>query len=211
MINCKAPSYDYGTDGGAVEWWANADGNYVHHNWASGNDGFMEVGGGSAKDTTVAYNVSINNGDFSYIHLSNPFASVVENLRVENNTIVETANPGWVVIGFSATPTAGTFLARNNVIYADSYSAISNVSGFTHDHNLYYLANGTKLGFTLGQGEAVGDPRFLNLAGQDLHLLSSSPAIDAGVDLGYKLDFDTHPVPAGPAPDLGAFEYTATP
>jgi len=34
-----------------------------------------------------------------------------------------------------------------------------------------------------------------------------SPAIDAGLNLGYQTDFDNLPVPSGPSPDLGAFEY----
>lgn len=33
MINCKAPSYDYGFDGGVVEFYGNVDSCYVHHNW----------------------------------------------------------------------------------------------------------------------------------------------------------------------------------
>jgi len=32
MVNCKAPSYDYGIAGGALEWYGAADNNYAHHN-----------------------------------------------------------------------------------------------------------------------------------------------------------------------------------
>jgi hypothetical protein len=45
------------------------------------------------------------------------------------------------------------------------------------------------------------------VSSHDLHLKHDSPAVDAGVDLGYAFDFDRKPVPAGSAPDIGAFEY----
>ncbi len=37
--------------------------------------------------------------------------------------------------------------------------------------------------------------------------MPSSPAIDAGIDLGYALDFENNPVPVQTKPDLGAFEF----
>jgi len=38
-------------------------------------------------------------------------------------------------------------------------------------------------------------------------LQKGRPAIDAGLDLGWKPDFTDRAMPVGPAPDLGAFEY----
>ena len=183
MVNCIAPSYDYDVDGGGIEWWGIADGNYVHHNWVAGSAGFLEVGGGSASNTIVAYNVSVNNGRFSSIHLSGQFASDVENFRLENNTIVETAtdDTGWAVLDFGGEAAENTFLLRNNILHIEGFKFVSNKSGFTHDHNLYYLKNGIELGFTLGQGEEIADPLFANLARGDFHLLPASPAVDAGV------------------------------
>lgn len=212
MANCIAPSYDWGEDGGGVEVYGDADGNYIHHNWVVESDGFLEVGGGSARDTVVAYNVSVNNERFSWIHLSGDFASEVENFRVEHNTIVEAADDeGWVAFGFRGDPTESAFVVRNNILYLDGFGAVSNRSSFTHDHNLYYLGGGTQLGFTPGQGEQVADPLFLNLAEQDFYLHPESPAINAGINLGYTLDFENRPVPVGATPDLGAFEYQGTP
>ncbi len=208
FIRCKAASYDYGSDGGGVELYGNITGSTIHHNWVTGTDGFIEVGGGSARDTIVAYNVAINNGVFTYLHLSGNFAAAVSNFRVENNTIVETASSkmGWMVLGFGGTPASGAFVLRNNIIYADYFNAVSQTAAITHDHNLFFLGRGTQLGFSLGSAEKIADPLFVNLAGQDLHLQSGSPAINAGVSLGYKTDFDGHAVPSGSAPDLGAYE-----
>jgi len=209
MIRCIAPSYDFGVDGGAVEWYGNANNNLVHHNWASGNAGFLEVGVGSVQGAEVAYNVSINNGRFSLLNLSGNFASHVTDFRVENNTIVEEAvgGQGWVIFSFEGNPAANTFLVRNNILLVENFQAVSNKTTFSHEHNLYSLDSGTVLGFNLGSGEQMADPGFVNLPNQDFHLLSSSPAIDAGVDLGYSIDFDNRSVPVNSQPDLGAFEY----
>lgn len=208
MIRCIAPSYDFGTDGGAVEWYGFADSNYVHHNFASENKGFMEIGGGSANDTVVAYNVSIDNGRFSIFHLDNQFQSEVRNFRLENNTIIETGNeaPGWVVFGFAGLPDPETFILRNNILYIENFQAVSNQSTFTHEHNLYFMGSGVELGFSLGQAELIADPLFMDRSAGNYRLQSSSPAIDQGLNLSYTLDFDNRPVYSGSAPDLGAYE-----
>jgi hypothetical protein len=209
MINCIATSQDYGFDGGAVEWWSNADNNFVHHNFSYGNDGFLEVGGGSARNTLVAYNVSVNSRRFAVFHLSGVFGSAVENFRIENNTIVEAGKDywGWDVLYFDDEPNGNTINFQNNLLYIDGFSKVANRNGFSHHHNLYNLTNGTQLGFSLGQGEKSGDPQFANLVGGDFHLKSSSPSIDAGMNLGYQIDFEGKPVPSGSAPDFGAYEF----
>lgn len=206
LIDCIADSHDYGKDGGGIALLATVDGAYVHHNWVENSKGFLEVGMGSAKNVVVAYNVSVNNGRFSWIHLSGPCAGVVENFRVENNTIVETGdNPHWVIFGFRGAPGADTFIARNNVLYVDQHTKIANASGFTHDHNLYCLRGSTQLGFTLGQGEEIADPLFVDLDRRDFRLQPESPARGAGVWLSHAFDFDDKPV-TNP-PDLGAYQY----
>jgi hypothetical protein len=213
FINCRAPSYDFGVDGGAVEWWNTADGVLVHHNWASGNAGFLEVGGGSARNAVVSYNVSVNNDRFAAFHLADQYGCNIENFRIENNTIVEmpTDSKGWDVFWFSDPPLANTVKLHNNILYIDWFSTVSNQPGFTHTNNLYYLSNGTVLNFELGPGENLGDPAFIDLAGQNYKLLASSPAIDAGLSLDYVHDFEDETVPVNQAPDLGAYEYQGTP
>ena len=208
MEHCIAPSLDYGVDGGGVELYGYMEFNNIHHNRVAHSAGFLEVAGGEARHITVAYNVSLDNGRFSYLHLTGHYASDVTDFRIEHNTIVEIAGEenGWVLLAFRGSPTGDTLLARNNIFYADRYNYIANESGFSHGHNLYYLGGGTELGFTLGQDEQVADPQFIDLAAEDFNLRPGSPAIDAGADLGYTFDFEGRPVPTGPAPDLGAFE-----
>jgi hypothetical protein len=125
---------------------------------------------------------------------------------VNNNTIIENASQPHTVFAFRGSPGAETVKLRNNVIYTDKQ--VSNESGFTHDHNVYYRTDGsTDLGFSLGEGEQITDPLFVDVGAHDFHLRPESPAIDAGVDLGYTLDFDGRSIPAGLAPDVGVHEY----
>jgi len=210
---CKAPSYDYGADGGFVEFYNNVSGANIHHNWAQDNNGFIEVGGGSATDTVVAYNVAVNNGSLAVMHISGNFQATVSNFRFENNTIVETAvgSNTYDILDFIGTPPANAVTVRNNIFYVNQFQVVSNTPSFAHDHNLYYfMQSHTQLGAPLGPGEKIADPLFVNLAGGDYHLRAGSPAIDAGVDLGYRQDCAGQPVPQGSAPDLGAYEYSSS-
>jgi hypothetical protein len=45
------------------------------------------------------------------------------------------------------------------------------------------------------------------VSSQDFHLQRMSPAIDAGLNLGYAADFEDSSVPVDGAADIGAFEY----
>ncbi len=206
-VNCRAASYDYGADGGVVEIYSNGDNSYIHHNYGTASDGFIEVGGGSAQNVRVAYNVSANNyNGFACLHVGGTFNSTVNNFRIENNTIVKTMSQGYRLLDcLSSGVTAAQLLFRNNIVY--SSINVANYGSFTHTNNIYYLINGASLGYSLGPGEQLANPLFANMGGGDYHLQAGSPAIDAGLNLGYPLDFDGKAVPQGAAPDIGAYEY----
>jgi hypothetical protein len=206
-VNCRASSYDYGADGGVVEFFGNADNAYVHHNYGTGSNGFIEVGGGSAQNVRVAYNVSANNYDaFSCVHVGGNFNSTVNNFRIENNTIVKTMSQGWVLLDcMSSGVTASQFLFRNNIVY--STLKVANYGSFTHSNNVYQMLNGASVGYSLGSGEKQANPLLVNVGGGDYHLQAGSPAINAGMNLGYTLDYAGKTVPQGGVPDIGAFEY----
>ena len=206
-VNCRAPSYDYGTDGGVVELWANGDNSYIHHNYGSGSDGFLEAGGGSARNVRVAYNVSENNyGDFACLHNSGTFASTLDNFRIENNTIINTTASGWQVLTcMDAAVSPSQLLFRNNIV--SSTFTVFTQSTFTHSNNIYNMLSGALVGFSLGVAERVIDPLFAQGMPCPFHIQSSSPAVAAGVSLGYTLDYHGNPVPGTPA--IGSHEYVA--
>ncbi len=209
-INCRAPSYDYGNDGGVVEIYTNGDNAYVHHNYGRGSEGFIEVGGSVARNVRVSYNVSDNNySDFACLHVGGTFSSTIGNFRIENNTIVNTTANGWAVLNCPSTTVDATQLIfRNNIVYANM--TVFNQSTFTHVNNVYYMLAGNSVGFPLGNGERVVDPSFVDVNAGNFRLKSSSPAVNAGANLGYSIDFQGQPVPQGGVPDIGAYEWTST-
>ena len=62
-------------------------------------------------------------------------------------------------------------------------------------------------GYALGPGEKNANPNFVNYTDRDVHLQQTSPAVNAGVNLGYIKDLDGKVVPQGTAPDMGAYEF----
>jgi hypothetical protein len=217
MARCAAPSKDYGIDGGAVELYGpNVDNSSIHHNYATESDGFIEIGGGSAAHTLVAYNVSQDNGQrFAWLNLEGKYASEVLDLQIENNTIVEADpldRPNWAVFVSLGSPTLETFSLRKNIVYVNNISQVAASTGdewdFTHANNIYFSTNPeATLGFDLGSEEFIADPLFINVSGKDFHLQGISPAIDTGLDLGHTADFEDETIPVGGAADIGAFEY----
>jgi hypothetical protein len=212
--DCNAKSYDFGHDGGVFEFFGNADNNLIHHNWGEASAMVFEVGGGSAKNNVVAYNVFVNNSGIGGFHLKGAQASEVQYFRFENNVVVEMGNTEieYSLIWWNGDPSPDTFVMRNNILYARSFQYVTQKAGFTHDHNVYYfLDDATELShygdYYLGIGELIDDPLFLDVQGSDFHLRPNSPAIDAGVELGYPLDFDDNAIPRGSSPDIGACEY----
>jgi len=91
-------------------------------------------------------------------------------------------------------------VARNNII--DGGAVSGNMS-----HNIYTSLSG---GQTLGLGEILEEDKskiFVDPNNRDFHLKADSPAIDAGIDLGFDRDKDGAFVPCNLVPDIGAYEY----
>jgi hypothetical protein len=209
MENCRAPSFDYGMDGGGVEIYGKVNDCRVVGNWSRRCDGFIEIGGqpGECRNLLVAYNVSLqNNGMFMVVHTGGKFGASVDGIRVENNTLVDTENGKKSLLSYGGTLKEGQLAFRNNIVYATERFT-HNAAGLVHERNLYYRPDkGRDLGLTPGPTELFADPLFRDLAKDDLRLVPGSPAVNAGLKLGHALDIAEKPVPVGPGPDLGAYE-----
>jgi hypothetical protein len=217
-INCRASSYDFGYDGGFVEVWQRGDNSYIHHNYARNTNGFFELGAGgsgSAQNIRVAYNVIVNvtgqGSGTSVCFNTGSYNITVGTFKFENNTFVSTAGHPDAYRIFGCRNDLSMLRLRNNIFYSDIQ--IANAGNFTHTNNVYYMTkmvNGSGVGYSLGTGERSSNPMFVNMTGGDYHLQMASPAVDAGINVGYTTDFEGVAVPQAVGsllPDVGAYEF----
>jgi len=209
MLNCAAPSHDYGRDGGMVEFYGDVDSCYVHHNWGENCNGAFEVGGKgeTLTDNVIAYNVSINNLVSGGFHLGGKFGVILERFLVENNVFVDLGTRDYTIGLWRGSPAPVDIQYRNNIFYIPNHTKAMNQAGAVHEHNLYYMGGKTNIGVPLGKGERIGDPLFVSLKNQNFHLQPQSVAIDAGARLQHSKDYDGRIVPFGSSADMGAYEY----
>ena len=180
-----AASADFGTDGSAVEIYGGI-GSLVHHNTASNNRTFTELGNNRSADTTYAYNqvtsslrdteFLITRGDADY------FGPVRGTVAVNNSVKLTGANS----LGFScyAGCTPAYFMLYNNVL--DVAGRIGYLEGsMSGGNNVYW--RGSMGGLDLMNGDRYVDPQF---KGARLVPTTKSPLVDAGRPSPMKKDLN---------------------
>lgn len=193
-------SGDFGQDGSAVEIYG-ATNAKIHHNVASGNQTFSELGDTHTSGTTYYDNLvtaSVPNSIGLNLQGAGQFGPVL-NTKVYFNTIVLTGSGSQ---GFLA-DSGATFTLRNNIISAPYVGWTAG----TGDEGGNVFANGSSGNDIAGRSstDVTADPKFVG--GGDYHLQSGSPAIDrATVIGGVTTDLDDKA--RSGAPDSGAYEYT---
>ena len=94
--DCRAPSNDYGHDGGFVEVWNYADGLDVHHNTGSNTQGILEIGGdqpdSSARGIKLRQNTFRTSHGGLVLHTDGNFAIGDAQIAVTDNTIASTGS-----------------------------------------------------------------------------------------------------------------------
>jgi hypothetical protein len=222
-INWGPDAYGSGADGSAFEI---DDARYdksdiaIHHNYTRDCQGFLEVTWTDVKqkpaykEFRIHHNVSDDYQQFIALWRG-------EGCRIENNTIIRrkvNANE-WGV--FNITQLASHNLIRNNIIVVESDVVVFNVGrkGVAKpetiiSNNLYFAAKGK---LNMGK-EGPGDwarfenPLFRNYEHaknpEDFSISSKSPAVDAGINLGYQEDFGRTKIPQNSKTDIGAFELS---
>jgi len=136
-------------------------------------------------------------------------------IKVQNNTFIGSlAYPisHWPIgISLDNCPYA---TVKNNIVYDQVnypiYFSGSSFTGLEIDYNCAYNSDGTTPFGTPQPGDLWGvNPKFVNAAGRDFHLQSSSPCINAGTAIADNVvDYDGNPRPIGSVWDIGAYEYT---
>ena len=152
-------------------------------------------GGKTIRNVSIWNNVIFDFHSYQAIILEN-----IEEIYIYNNTIANALDGGRSIrVGGSYGLSGGAI--RNNLIYDTHSAEVSGSAGMTDvviDHNGWF-STGASTEFTDSTDVTGSDPGFVNDAGDDYRLQVSSPAVDAGVYVGYSY--------AGAAPDLGAYEY----
>jgi hypothetical protein len=180
-----APSVDFGTDGSAVEIYGGI-GTVVHHNIATNNRTFTELGNPRSADTTFAYNQVTSNLDESEFLITrgaDDYFGPVEGTVAVNNSVKLTGAHSTGFVCYAGC-TSSLFTMYNNVL--DVAGRIGNLEGsMSGGNNVYW--RGSMSGIHLMAGDRYTDPQF---KGSKLVPSPSSPLVDAGRKAPMKTDLD---------------------
>jgi len=233
LHDCWSQSYDYGNDGGGVEFFEEGDtikGNRIMYNTFYDCNGTFEFGsspngvaGNPQVDNIIAYNKIINSSSLTYINNSGQYRTIVRNLQFYNNVIVQTipSRNGTLRMISMATPdpTSKIVVLKNNIFQVSNGAAVARSGTWTgssliHTNNIYKLSNGSITNFTLDATELATsgiiwtNTSNTNPLNWDYTLTSTSPAINTGVDVGLIRDFAGNPIYQ--TPDIGIYEKYGT-
>ena len=149
----------------------------------------MNPGGAMAINGFYVYN-NVIHGTAAYgiRFMHNTAAYTIDNFRIINN-VIQGFSSGAPVY-FTGGGTLSNLYIRKNIFYGNGNS---NNPLLSTTPSPYYSDTPIKL-----------DPQFV-VAGSDFHLQATSPAINAGEDVGLTTDFENNPVSI--PPEIGAYEY----
>ena len=135
--------------------------------------------------------------------------------NIENNTVVSNASRGFSIRGTCTIDNFKNNIVTNNAdvgVYLFSSGVITSLSNndvWTNtgsNYNIIGTANGSASGTTDlagSNGNIAADPKYVSAS--DWHLKSTSPCINAGVNVGLTADYDGHTL--GANLPIGAFGY----
>lgn len=233
LVNLRAPSYDYGFDGGALESWKTVRNCDIFGNFAYRTNGFAEFGGqkgDSVVNVAIHHNVLLETGLLACFHVRDSatlFGVGYDRVRLDNNLSVTRHGPvtGFHVVADGARLSdKNRIKIRNNIFVDDSANyyhyqqyGSSDAPDWTHEYNLLWSpkTDPFKNGRVAGAGEIFANPQFANLKWNETDatdtalasyaLLEGSPAVGSGIALGYPVDFFGQPAEPNGKVDRGPF------
>ncbi len=186
---------------------------------------YTSNGNTAASNNTMSYNTSVNDNAFSELGKGNT-AAIPDNNIFAYNSYVASGQGNALFVNTRGTsadgygPITNTKVYNNSVYITGANKAAAlicqgtcSASALVYQNNiLISSAGGTSVGGASGSNNitTAADAAYVNAPG-DLHLQSSSKAINAGnntaLSAGFNKDLDGHGVPAGSAVDIGAYEF----
>lgn len=233
LHDCWSQSYDYGYDGGGVEFFEEGgviENNQIAYNTFYDCNGTFEHGSNSdgiannpIRNNQIYYNKFINCSSLFYINNSGQYKTAVSNLQFYNNILVQNvaSRTGNRIICSMATSesTQGIAVFKNNIFQVSNGASMMRSGQWTggqliHENNIYKISGGGTLNFTLSTSELNSTQNFWqnttssNPIDWDFHLGATTQPINFGQSVGLTRDF------AGSVlnglPDLGIYEYATT-
>jgi hypothetical protein len=213
-----ACSFDFGRDGSAVEVYGGQR-NRVHHNTATNNTTFTELGNSRSADNTFAYNLvasSTAKANFLVTEGASGGRGPVLRTRAYNNTVYLT-NATSFAINCDGGCAKNILTLKNNIIWSEGKIGYTD-QPCDEGYNLFWKADG-KPGIFFptpshkSPTSKIANPLFVkpSVGGGDFRLTAASPARDAGtgesVQAGFGVDLAGVGVPQGAAVDIGGYEY----
>jgi hypothetical protein len=229
--DCWSQSFDYGFDGGGIEFFEEGDtisGNIIMYNTFYDNNGTLEHGSNNdgiannpIQNNIFAYNKVINCSSLFYFNNNGQYKSRLKNLMIYNNVIVQTSSSRTgstrMISMAIADTTVNIATLKNNIFKISSGVAVARSTVFAgtqliNTNNIYQLTNGSVTNFTLDVTEiSITSPIWVDTTNinplfWNYNLIGSSQAINKGVNVGLNKDFNNQIV--NNPPDIGILEYT---
>jgi hypothetical protein len=191
---------------------------YIHDNYFhDGNQNFIEIGDGPTQDYMYIYNNVFTGGPS--VNSAVSIRWTTPNAYLFNNTFYLAGESGVAPVGLDGNSPGTHVTSKNNIFYVMSgqpfFAVDDSYDSITSDHDLFYSAGNFSVpsgsGITVTNPLAT-NPQLADPGNGNFHLLSTSPAIDAGtstVSGTVTEDYDGVARPQGGGYDIGAFEYAS--
>lgn len=143
------------------------------------------------------------------------YGATLSNINVYNNTVYDSRE------AFDILGVGGPVTVRNNIgigsgrsLYINNSNNASNIIDYNLWQGTLQQNSTTYANLSLWRAATPYDdhsistgPGFANAAAYDFSLVSSSPAIDAGANVGLSTDIVGNAIPSGNGYDIGAYEF----
>jgi len=178
--------------------------------------------GETIQNHEIRYNLFNNMGYYGIYSSNYITGAYADSINIYNNVVYTPSSTTTELVGISLMDVGTTtnINVSNNVIQGFGYTPIyasgdkgQTINGLIIQNNIMYgnAHSNTPLFNTITPTNYIYknnlegvNPLFVS-PGVDFHLQSTSPAIDAGIDVGLITDYDGNPIVG--LPDIGAFEY----
>jgi len=197
---------------------AEISGNIIHNNGASGGG---SINLASVRNSDIFNNLIYDNLNTGIALWDDGFdpAFGCQNNRIVHNTVLMATGGRWACGLVNGS--INNEIRDNILLHLGSRGGLeidaSSLPGLVCDYNVIHrisdrdewilLPEWQNRGFGLNSVDALPDVLFEDWMIDQFELISTSPARDAGIEVGVSVDLNHHARPVGSAPDTGCYEY----